>query len=118
MRENVYCTKVGRTRPDEMYIVGAHMDGHGWGEAANDDGSGTAIVMEHFDPEDARTVASRAADQRMSNPERPGDLNGQDPRIGAVNAALSDEDAPDASPSTASACENPSCLTKTLTILK
>jgi hypothetical protein len=29
-----------------MYIVGGHMDGHGWGEAANDDGSGTAIVME------------------------------------------------------------------------
>src|SRR5206468_12228622 len=25
---------------------GAHMDGHGWGEAANDDGSGTALVME------------------------------------------------------------------------
>ena len=46
MREEVYCTKVGTTRPDEMYIVGAHMDGHGWGEAANDDGSGTAIVMQ------------------------------------------------------------------------
>jgi hypothetical protein len=45
-REEVYCTKVGSTRPDEMYIVGAHMDGHGWGEAANDDGSGTALVME------------------------------------------------------------------------
>ncbi len=45
-REQVYCTKVGSTRPDEMYIVGAHMDGHGWGEAANDDGSGTALVME------------------------------------------------------------------------
>jgi hypothetical protein len=45
-REEVYCTKVGATRPDEMYIVGAHMDGIGWGEAANDDGSGTAIVME------------------------------------------------------------------------
>lgn len=29
-----------------MYIIGGHMDGHGWGEAANDDGSGTAIVME------------------------------------------------------------------------
>src|SRR5215207_8009676 len=42
MREEVYCTKVGTTRPDEMYIVGGHMDGHGWGEAANDDGSGTA----------------------------------------------------------------------------
>jgi hypothetical protein len=45
-RQEVYCTKVGTTRPDEMYIVGAHMDGHGWGEAANDDGSGTALVME------------------------------------------------------------------------
>jgi hypothetical protein len=45
-REEVYCTKVGTTRPNEMYIVGAHMDGIGWGEAANDDGSGTALVME------------------------------------------------------------------------
>jgi Peptidase family M28 len=45
-REEVYCTKVGVTRPDEMYIIGAHMDGIGWGEAANDDGSGTALVME------------------------------------------------------------------------
>jgi len=45
-REEVYCTKVGSTHPDEMYIVGAHMDGIGWGEAANDDGSGAALVME------------------------------------------------------------------------
>jgi len=45
-REEVYCTKIGITHPDEMYILGAHMDGHGWGEAANDDGSGTALVME------------------------------------------------------------------------
>lgn len=45
-REQVYCTKVGTTFPGEMFIVGAHMDGHGWGEAANDDGSGTALVME------------------------------------------------------------------------
>jgi hypothetical protein len=45
-REEVFCTKVGTTHPDEMYIVGGHMDGHGWGEAANDDGSGTALVME------------------------------------------------------------------------
>jgi len=45
-REMVFCTKVGATHPDEMYIVGGHMDGHGWGEAANDDGSGTALVME------------------------------------------------------------------------
>ena len=45
-RSQVFCTTVGTTYPDEMYIVGAHMDGHGFGEAANDDGSGTAIVME------------------------------------------------------------------------
>jgi hypothetical protein len=44
--DQVYCTKWGATRPGEMYIVGAHMDGIGYGEAANDDGSGTAIVME------------------------------------------------------------------------
>jgi hypothetical protein len=45
-REEVYCTKVGGIHPEEMYIVGAHMDGIGWGEAANDDGSGAALVME------------------------------------------------------------------------
>jgi hypothetical protein len=45
-REQVYCTKIGATRPDEMYIIGAHMDGIGWGEAADDNASGTALVME------------------------------------------------------------------------
>jgi len=45
-REEVYCTKIGSVHPEEMYIVAAHMDGIGWGEAANDDGSGTALVME------------------------------------------------------------------------
>ena len=45
-REEVFCTKVGATHPEEMYIIGAHMDGIGFGEAANDDGSGTALVME------------------------------------------------------------------------
>ena len=45
-REEVFCTKVGTRHPDEMYIVGGHMDGHGFGAAANDDGSGTALVME------------------------------------------------------------------------
>jgi peptidase M28-like protein len=45
-REQVHCTKAGSKIPGEMYIIGAHMDGIGWGEAANDDGSGTAIVME------------------------------------------------------------------------
>jgi len=45
-RQQVYCTKIGATHPNEMYIVGGHMDGIGWGEAANDDGSGTALVLE------------------------------------------------------------------------
>ena len=60
-RQDVYCTKVGATRPDEMYIVAAHLDGHGWGEAANDDGSGTALVMELariFSMPDVRTERS------------------------------------------------------------
>ena len=45
-REEVFCTKIGATHPEEMYIVAGHMDGHGYGAAANDDGSGTAIVMQ------------------------------------------------------------------------
>jgi len=45
-REEVFCTKVGSKHPEEMYIVAAHMDGLGYGEGANDDGSGTALVME------------------------------------------------------------------------
>ena len=60
-REEVYCTKIGTTHPDEMYIVGGHMDGRGWGEAANDDGSGTALVMELariFSSPDVRTERS------------------------------------------------------------
>jgi len=60
-RDEVYCTKVGSVHPGEMYIVGAHMDGIGWGEAANDDGSGTALVMQLariFSGPDVRTVRS------------------------------------------------------------
>lgn len=60
-REQVYCTKVGAVHPDEMYIVSAHMDGIGFGEAANDDGSGTALVMELarvFSSPDVRTDRS------------------------------------------------------------
>ena len=45
-RQQIYCTKIGTTHPEEMYIVSAHMDGIGYGEAANDNASGTAIVME------------------------------------------------------------------------
>jgi len=44
--ENIYATKVGAITPGEMYIVSAHMDGRGDGEAADDDGSGCAVVLE------------------------------------------------------------------------
>ncbi|MSR07842.1 MAG: M20/M25/M40 family metallo-hydrolase [Gemmatimonadetes bacterium] len=45
-REEVYATKVGTKTPQEMYMIGGHMDGRGGGGAINDDGSGTALVME------------------------------------------------------------------------
>lgn len=45
-REQVYATKLGSSAPGEMYILGGHMDGRGGGQAANDDASGTALVME------------------------------------------------------------------------
>jgi hypothetical protein len=60
-RQEVYCTKIGTEHPDQMYIIGGHMDGHGWGEAANDDGSGTALVMELarvFSMPDVQTATS------------------------------------------------------------
>ena len=101
-REEVYCTKIGDAHPGEMYILGAHMDGHGWGEAANDNGSGTALVMEVarvFSSPDVQTdrsirfalwnneetgydgahVACRAA-SRASGP-------GESRRLGAVSGA-------------------------------
>lgn len=45
-RWQVFATKWGSTAPGEMYIVGAHMDGRGGGQAVNDNASGTALVME------------------------------------------------------------------------
>ena len=52
-RTQVYATKVGATVPEEMVIVGAHMDGRGAGEAVNDNASGAALVLEM-----ARVLAS------------------------------------------------------------
>jgi hypothetical protein len=49
---NIYATKVGHTRPLEMYIIGAHMDSfnidgdYDHCPGADDDGSGTASVLE------------------------------------------------------------------------
>jgi hypothetical protein len=44
-RENIYATKVG-SEPQGMYIVSAHMDGRGGGQAADDDASGCSLVLE------------------------------------------------------------------------
>src|SRR5579862_4665688 len=44
--ENIYATKIGDSVPGEMYIASAHMDGRGGGEAADDDGSGCALLLE------------------------------------------------------------------------
>src|SRR5579863_828073 len=44
--ENIYATRIGTRTPGEMYIVSAHMDGRGGGEAADDDASGCAVVLE------------------------------------------------------------------------
>jgi hypothetical protein len=66
--DSVYATKIGATRPNEMYIVSAHMDSfntesrdNSFAPGANDDGSGTSLVMEMarvYASPDARTDAS------------------------------------------------------------
>jgi len=45
-RSSLYATKIGTDFPDRMYIVSAHLDGRGNGGAADDDGSGSALVLE------------------------------------------------------------------------
>jgi Peptidase family M28 len=93
-REEVYCTKVGTSRPDEMYIIGAHMDGHGWGEAANDDGSGTALVMELariFSMPDVQT--ERTVRFALWNNEETG-LNGARAYVDQRKALQGNEDPP------------------------
>ncbi len=52
-RDNIYATKIGDTSPDEMYIVSGHMDSRNspmsnssFAPGADDDGSGTALVLE------------------------------------------------------------------------
>ncbi|HJN94701.1 MAG: peptidase M28 [Gammaproteobacteria bacterium] len=93
-RSEVYCTKVGTTRPNEMYIISAHMDGHGVNEAVNDDGSGTALVMELariFNAPDVETeVSIRFA---LWNNEETG-LNGSGAYVGQRKELQSMENPP------------------------
>ncbi len=92
-RQEVWCTKIGATHPNEMYIVSAHMDGIGWGEAANDDGSGTALVMELarvFSSPDVRT--DRSIRFMLWNNEETG-LNGSSAYV-AQRASLQGVESP------------------------
>jgi peptidase M28-like protein len=94
-REEVYCTKIGATRPGEMYIIGAHMDGIGWGEAADDNGSGTALVMEVarvLNSPDVRT--ERSIRFALWNNEETG-LNGSGAYVAQRAALQGKEDPPD-----------------------
>jgi hypothetical protein len=43
---NLWATKVGTVHPDQMYIISAHLDGRGGGQAADDDGSGVSLLLE------------------------------------------------------------------------
>jgi len=45
-RESIYATRIGSLYPDRMYIVSSHLDGRGGGGAADDNGSGSSLVLE------------------------------------------------------------------------
>src|ERR1700704_2644958 len=93
-REEVYCTKIGATRPDEMYIIGAHMDGIGWGEAADDNASGTALVRELARVLNTRRVRTeRSIRFALWNNEETG-LNGSRAYVAQRAALQGKEDPP------------------------
>ena len=43
---NVVAEFLGRKRPDEVILIGAHYDGHDISQSAADDGAGTAVLLE------------------------------------------------------------------------
>ncbi len=43
---NVVGEIIGSEKPDEIILIGGHYDGHDINESANDNGAGTAVVME------------------------------------------------------------------------
>ena len=53
--KNIMCTKVGAVSPDSCYIIGAHLDGRSQGGAADDNASGSSLIMEaaraFYDPD-------------------------------------------------------------------
>lgn len=53
-RDQIYMTKAGHESPDRMFLITAHFDGRGGSGAAEDDGSGSSLVLEA-----ARAFAAR-----------------------------------------------------------
>jgi hypothetical protein len=43
---NLYATKVGTTRPDQMYLVTGMLDGRGGGQAVDDNAAGVSLVLQ------------------------------------------------------------------------
>jgi hypothetical protein len=81
--ESIYATKVGSSMPQEMYIVSAHLDGRGGGEAADDDASGCAVILEL-----ARVLAT--ADIRLERSVRFIFWNGEEPGLFGSTAYVAD----------------------------
>jgi hypothetical protein len=60
-RRNFFATKVSARSPDQMYIIGCHLDGRGGGGAFDDNGSGVSLVLElarAFAPASVETAVS------------------------------------------------------------
>lgn len=43
---NVIGELIGATKPEEIIVIGGHYDGHDINQSANDNGAGTAVIME------------------------------------------------------------------------
>ena len=60
-RANLFATKVGQTHPEKMYIISGHMDSVEISPGADDNGSGSAFVLETarvFAPKSVQTESS------------------------------------------------------------
>jgi Zn-dependent M28 family amino/carboxypeptidase len=55
-----------------MYILGAHMDGRGFGEATDDNGSGAALVMELARVLSGPDVVTERSISRFGTTRKPG----------------------------------------------
>ena len=70
------CTKIGTTRPDEMYIVGGHMDGHRLGRGGerrrlgHGAGDGAGAHLQQPGRADRALDPLRALEQRGDGPQR------------------------------------------------